>query len=329
MVQLLDINNKEAIWYNDVTGEFSWGFGGSFNRFADKITIGDGVVPGVSSSLRISGSKGIELDGTGAKYIRSMDTGILNGFFGDNGAGIMIFESNIADVDIDGETGVDFLVSDVLAGRFDADLEFGIGTDAPAAKLHVVGDAIITGNQYMFASGTSNPAIMPIAHSPTYPTWGLEYLDATDAFNFRSGTSEVLHIGLASKRVGINTTTPTYEFEVAGDIGLSGTIYGTSDIRVKKNVSPIENAVETLQALNPVGYEFKTVEFSEKNLSEGDHFGLLAQEVEAVIPSLVNTADDKMGTKAVNYTELTPFLIKAVQELKTEIEALKKKRLIH
>ena len=56
---------------------------------------------------------------------------------------------------------------------------------------------------------------------------------------------------------------------------------------------------------------------------QDDQIGLIAQEVEQVLPQLVHTRDDEMGTKAINYQNMVALLIKAVKELQTEIKGLK------
>ena len=54
---------------------------------------------------------------------------------------------------------------------------------------------------------------------------------------------------------------------------------------------------------------------------EGHDTGILAQEIEAILPEIVNTRES--GMKAVNYMKLIPLLIESIKELKNEVEALK------
>jgi hypothetical protein len=99
------------------------------------------------------------------------------------------------------------------------------------------------------------------------------------------------------------------------DAGSTGWV-SASDIRLKDIEKPIENAVESLSTLQTVYYSWKDSE--DKSL----HLGLIAQEVEDVFPEIVSESSiDEM--KGVNYTELIPVLIKAIQELKAEIDSLK------
>ena len=86
----------------------------------------------------------------------------------------------------------------------------------------------------------------------------------------------------------------------------------TSDLSLKENVRPIENAVETLSNLRGVSFNWKST--NQKSL------GVIAQEVEEVLPELVSNTDPK----TVNYNGLIGILIEAVKELSTEVQELKK-----
>lgn len=83
-----------------------------------------------------------------------------------------------------------------------------------------------------------------------------------------------------------------------------------------------------LKKLRTYSYKFKDEGTAAKayTLQKGGHgkeYGLLAQEVEKVFPNLVVT--DNEGKKLINYTELIPVLINAVQQLSSEVEELKGK----
>jgi hypothetical protein len=69
---------------------------------------------------------------------------------------------------------------------------------------------------FMFASGSVNPNRMVIAHSPTFPDWGLQYSDGSDQFNFLGSSFPVLSVGLDSRLVGIGTTSPAAKLQITG-----------------------------------------------------------------------------------------------------------------
>ena len=99
------------------------------------------------------------------------------------------------------------------------------------------------------------------------------------------------------------------EFNVNGNIEASGTIT-PSDKRWKENFGEIENAIGIIEKLNPLTYEYKTD--ANRKFNPGLQYGLIAQEVEQIIPEIVTT--DQKGFKGIQYTELIPILIKAVQD---------------
>jgi hypothetical protein len=107
-------------------------------------------------------------------------------------------------------------------------------------------------------------------------------------------------------RVGIGTTNPNYALDVTGEIYASGDVIMFSDERKKTNIEVIPNALEKVLQLRGVTFE---------KLDDGNrrHAGIIAQEVEKVLPEVVYTAED--GTKSVAYGNLVGLLIEAIKEL--------------
>ena len=93
--------------------------------------------------------------------------------------------------------------------------------------------------------------------------------------------------------------------------------FATSDERLKDNKLVIENSLDKVGKLK--GYEF---DWNDKqDIFEGHDVGVIAQEVEKVLPEVVQTRED--GYKAVKYEKLVPLLIEAIKDLNAEIEELK------
>jgi len=89
-------------------------------------------------------------------------------------------------------------------------------------------------------------------------------------------------------------------------------VNSTSDERLKDNIKTLENPLETVKSLRGVSYDMF-----------GKHkVGVIAQEVEAVVPEVVHTNDD--GYKSVSYGNLVGVLIEAVKEQQTQIDELRK-----
>lgn len=98
---------------------------------------------------------------------------------------------------------------------------------------------------------------------------------------------------------------------------LNSTIYNSlSDKKKKKNIKKIKNALDTVNQLN--GVEFQWKENGAKS------YGIIAQELEQILPDLVNT--DNNGNKSVNYNGLFGFLINAIKEQQKQIDDLKKNK---
>jgi hypothetical protein len=93
--------------------------------------------------------------------------------------------------------------------------------------------------------------------------------------------------------------------------------YSSSDKRLKDNVKPIENALDKVIAIG--GYEFDWNDNQE--IYEGHDVGVIAQEVEEVLPEVVETRKD--GYKAVKYEKMVPLLIEAIKDQQKQIEELK------
>jgi len=133
-----------------------------------------------------------------------------------------------------------------------------------------------------------------------------------------SGLTEQMRISSAGN-VGIGMTNPTYKLHVNGRIRTNA-INETSDGRLKKDVKKILNASELVKALDGVTYFWRTDEFPDMDLENKLQYGLIAQDLEKVIPELVNT--DSEGWKSVEYTHLVPILLEALKEQQATIETL-------
>jgi len=106
-------------------------------------------------------------------------------------------------------------------------------------------------------------------------------------------------------------------------------VYNYSDVRAKTNIQTLstnQNSINKVLLLRPVSYNFKnntnTTEY--KVGGNGKEMGLIAQEVEQVLPNTVMTDPD--GNKLINYTAIIPVLINAIQELNEKVTALEKSK---
>ena len=99
--------------------------------------------------------------------------------------------------------------------------------------------------------------------------------------------------------------------EIDGKFTSNG-IKETSDGRFKKNIAGISNALSTVLNLEGVTYSWRTEEFPERSFTDRTEYGVIAQQIEKIVPELVDT--DEKGYKSVQYSHMVPLLIEAIKE---------------
>ena len=125
-------------------------------------------------------------------------------------------------------------------------------------------------------------------------------------------------------RIHWNCPNNTFLIYENGDANLYGRLYQASDIKIKTNIKTIENALEKVNKLNGIHYSFITND----NDNDNNHIGLIAQEVEKIIPEVVHY-NSETDLKSVAYGNLTPLLINAIKELTKKINVLEEKLKIY
>lgn len=125
-----------------------------------------------------------------------------------------------------------------------------------------------------------------------------------------------IFVDISTNRVGIGTTNPTDKLHVIGDATITGTItskdYNTlSDKRYKTNIQNIPDSLNKVLKLNGVTFDWEKCGNSSA--------GLIAQDIESVLPELINGDNPK----TVNYNGVIGLLVEAVKEQQTQIQMLK------
>lgn len=119
---------------------------------------------------------------------------------------------------------------------------------------------------------------------------------------------------------GLVVQTPVaqkYPVLIANDLIVTGSLYNTSDERLKVNINKInDESIDNLFTLNPILFSYKN---DSKNRT---HYGVLAQEVEKIFPELVEN-NNISGYKTVNYQELIPIILAKMKRMQDEIDQLK------
>jgi hypothetical protein len=193
----------------------------------------------------------------------------------------------------------------------------GIGTSSPGTKLQVEGTILIPSD----VSGTSGYKINYTTADGGSRSWKIgndnhAYGDfyigqSTTQSGSSYSTKFLIH---PSGNVSINTTSDNgYKLYVAGTIYATGNITANSDLTLKKNLELITNPTDKLMQLNGYSYQWKS--------DDSHQYGVIAQEVEKILPYAVSTGND--GIKGVSYNQIIPVLIEAVKEQKKELEELR------
>ena len=200
--------------------------------------------------------------------------------------------------------------------RIDSSGNVGIGNTAPSEILDIKSTSSAPTIR-IHADTTSSPAPAIELQRGTNDTWG-----ADNYTDFRIENSEG-HLKFFGGDSG--TTSEYMRLENDKDLHVDGNVvaYSTtiSDIRLKKDIAPIEDAVTKVQQLN--GCTFTYLKDDRKSA------GLIAQDVEKVLPSAVIEdeavfhGEEGETYKTVQYDQLIGLLVEAVKELKAEIEELK------
>ena len=136
-----------------------------------------------------------------------------------------------------------------------------------------------------------------------------------------------VHIDGNNEYVGFfGTQSSSYEARIAsnGTMHLDSTLTQNSgsigsDIKLKKNIQPVESALDTVEKLRGVHFEWKK--------SGKEAIGFIAQEVEEILPQLVQEADllgeEDETFKSLDYVSIIPILVEAIKEQQKEIKELK------
>jgi hypothetical protein len=122
--------------------------------------------------------------------------------------------------------------------------------------------------------------------------------------------------------IGMGSLTPSVRLQVAGDI-IANSIAGSSDLRFKTNITQIENPLQKVLQLRGVNFDWNKKAFPDRSFSESKAIGFIAQEVEKVLPEVVQTEKTAEGYKAVQYDKVVALLVEAIKEQQKQIDGLK------
>ena len=164
------------------------------------------------------------------------------------------------------------------------------------------------------ADQTTSEILALINSSNIYTSTGVFGIGASNNIDFTVDNRMGIHINGSEE----------FRFEADGDFHADGDVYAfsttiSSDENLKKDITIVSDAVTKVEALKGVTFKWK------KN--DADSAGVIAQDVEKVLPEVVRSVNDPDGNtyKAVNYSGLTSILIEAIKDLSARVKALEAK----
>jgi hypothetical protein len=116
-----------------------------------------------------------------------------------------------------------------------------------------------------------------------------------------------------------------YKLFANGSAGGLSNWNNVSDGRLKKDITPVVNGLDKIKQLNGVYFNWDKTLRPDLNLDDNNHLGLIAQDVEAILPQVVTTGDDEFNTKTIAYSDIVPVLIEAIKELSTKNTSLEER----
>ena len=288
----------------------------------DNITIDGTEIDLSSGDLSIDVAGNIQIDADDAGEIRLLDGGTQYAAIKKDGNNAL-FQSIIADGDfiiqgIDGSSFVSALTLDMSEA---GNASFN-GTVTANAGL-IADNITIDGTEIDLSSGdltidVAGDIILDADGADIYfKDAGTEFLrfqqDGGNC-NIRQDTSDkdILFLGNDG---GSSIVALTLDMSEAGAATFNNNVTAFSDERLKDNIETLEDGLDKVEQLRGVTY----------TRDDREEIGVIAQEVEKILPEIVLTADDEMGTKSVDYSRITAVLIEAVKELSAKVKELENK----
>ena len=215
--------------------------------------------------------------------------------------------------------------NNVVIGR---DAGFSLTTGAYNTIIgSLAGDLITTGggntligsgSGESITTGTNNTLVGKYAGTTTL-TATVALSDGLGNIQFSSTGSRANIPGSLSVG-GISTSATVGRIDASNDI----VAFSTSDIRFKENIQPIKNALQKVNQISGNTFDWKSdPELTILHGFKGKDVGVIAQEIEAILPEIVTTKDS--GYKGVKYEKLVPLLIEAIKELTDKVNKLENK----
>ena len=177
---------------------------------------------------------------------------------------------------------------------------------------------VITANSITLGTHTTGDYVASLVQGTGVTITNNSGETATPTISIGQAVGTSANVQFSSIGVGTTASGTGGEIRATGDI----TAYYSSDIRLKENIQPIQNALEKVESISGNTYDWK-VGYEEFHSHKGNDVGVIAQEIEKILPQIVTNRDN--GYKAVQYEKIIPLLIEAIKELSVKIKRLENK----
>jgi len=290
----------------DVIGDTSPQLGGNLDTNGKNINFGDSASAGSDDTLQFGAGNDLKIYHNGTSSFIENTTGDL--FIQDSGG----------DVYIRGKSGENSIICNndgAVQIYHDNDLKLATsatGVTITGSIANASGDMTIDvagnitldadGGDIFFKDGGTTIATLSNSSSDFVITTGVQDKD----FKIQGNDG------------GSTITALTIDMSGAGAATFNNDITAFSDRRLKTDITNIENALPKVMRMQGVYYKRNDVDNAKEQV------GVIAQDMETIVPEVVLTADDAMQTKSVDYGKLCAVLIESIKELKAEIDELKK-----
>ncbi len=196
----------------------------------------------------------------------------------------------------------------------------GLGTGNPQAALHILQHEPV--NMGLRMENSHSGRIMEFKVFGTDPSINPPQLIKGATIEFTDGNPRVIMAftkppGPGTPKVGVNTAAPQFELEVNGNIHASGMIT-SSDSRYKTQPDTIDAPITKIRQLEGIYYHWDTPSYPDKEFGSGRQIGMIAQDVEPILPEVVNVDDN--GFYAMDYSRMVPLLLEGIKDQQDKIE---------
>jgi hypothetical protein len=298
------------------------------------LTVSNGAVldGGISSIGNVGDKYSITTGGANSLYISNISSPPYSLFEvnnnhirfidGSSGSALTLTESSISGLGISINSASGYFVSDDGGAAFpDNGGYVQLSSTSSEFRTHLSGTASNSSKIKIDQNPTNGSATFQhegIGNTPTFT------ISTNTPLNLTSGSNIDITAGGGFSTVDIDAyVTIQQDLLVNGIIQATGDVvaFYSSDKRLKDNIEQIPNAIDNIQSIG--GYSFNWNDKQDTYEVGGRDIGVVAQEIEEVLPELVTTRDS--GYKAVKYEKIVALLIEGIKEQQEQINELKTK----